>query len=144
MAAPVAHDQYDAELTESAGLGWIAFASTMMFVLGSFHMIVGLVGIFKEDYYQVGQSEVVISVDYTTWGWTHLLMGLLVSCAAFALLRGATWARVVTIVLAVISAVVNLVYMSAYPLWSMTMLVVDFIVIYGVTAYGGRRSLPDY
>ena len=124
--------------------GWIMFASTMMFILGCFHAIAGFVGIFDEDYYLVGENNLVVSVDYTTWGWTHLILGILVASAGGALLRGAMWARVVAIVLAVLSSIANLVFMAAYPLWSLIMITLNVVVIYAVTAHGDRRSLDGY
>lgn len=147
MATPspvAAQDRHENRSTGGAWSGWIMFASTMMFILGCFHAIAGLVGIFDEDYYQVGESGLVVSVDYTTWGWTHLILGILVACAGGALLRGAMWARIVAIVLAVASSIANLVFMPAYPLWSLIMITVNVLVIYAVTAHGDRRSLEGY
>lgn len=135
-------DSYDTYLSESSGwVGWIVFASTMLFVLGCFHAIAGLVGIFKEDYYQVAQSDLVISVDYTTWGWVHLLLGVIVASAGAALLTGATWARIVTLALVVLSSLANLSFMAAYPLWAAIMIAVDILIIYAVTAHGDARTL---
>ena len=134
----------DRRSTGGAWSGWIVFASTLMVILGSFHAIAGLVGIFDEDYYRVGENGLVVSVDYSTWGWTHLVLGILVACAGGALLRGATWARIVAIVLAVASSIANLVFMAAYPLWSFIMITINFLVIYAVTVHGDRRSLDRY
>lgn len=136
--------EQDRRSTGGAWSGWIVFASTLMVILGSFHAIAGLVGIFDEDYYRVGENGLVVSVDYTTWGWTHLLLGILVACAGGALLRGAMWARIVAIVLAVASSIANLVFMAAYPLWSLIMITINFLVIYAVTVHGDRRSLDRY
>jgi hypothetical protein len=112
----------------------------MMMMLGAFHAIAGLVALFEEDYFLVTQSGLVVSADFTTWGWTHLLLGLLVAVAGGALLSGATWARVVAVVLAMLSAVVNLAFLAAYPLWSGIMIAVDILVIYAVTAHGDAAN----
>jgi hypothetical protein len=117
-------------------LGWIVFAGTMMVILGSFHAIAGLVAIFKDDYYLVADSGLVVSVDYAAWGWLHLILGLVIAGAGVGLLRGQMWARVVAVIVASISAIVNLVFMSAYPLWSAIMIALDILVIYAVTAHG--------
>ncbi|MDZ5623043.1 DUF7144 family membrane protein [Nocardioides bizhenqiangii] len=144
MSTGVPADQRSAHRTEAPGngwYGWIAFASVMMVLLGSFHAVAGLIGVFKEDYYLVGKSDLVVTVDYTAWGWTHLILGLIVAFAGVALTRGATWARVVAVAMAFLSALVNLAFMPAYPLWSLVMIAVDFMVIYAVTAHGGRDAL---
>lgn len=120
----------------SGWYGWIVFAGTMMVMLGLFHALAGLVALFKEDYFLVTQSGLVIDADYTTWGWTHLVLGVLVAAAGAALFSGATWARVVAVVVAMFSAFLNLAFLSAYPLWSVIMIAVDILVIYAVTAHG--------
>ena len=122
--------------TRSGWSGWIGFAGTMMIMLGAFHAIAGLVALFEEDYFLVTQSGLVVSADFTTWGWTHLIVGALVAVAGGALFAGATWARVVAIVIAMLSAIVNLAFLSAYPLWSAIMIAVDILIIHAVTTHG--------
>jgi hypothetical protein len=75
--------------------------------------------------------------DATSWGWIHLEVGLLVAFAGWGLLSGRTWARVVAITLAVISAIANFAFIPYYPLWSLLIIAVDIIVIWAVAAYGG-------
>lgn len=144
MSTPTPVRGQDRPASGDGWSGWIMFASTLMFILGCFHAIAGFVGIFDEDYYLVGKNDLVVTVDYSTWGWTHLILGILVAAAGGALLRGAMWARIVAIVLAILSSIANLVFMAAYPLWSLIMITVNVLVIYAVTAHGDRRSLSDY
>ena len=120
----------------SGWYGWVVFAGAMMMMLGAFHAIAGLVALFEEEYFLVGQSGLVVSADFTAWGWTHLLFGVLVAVAGGALFAGATWARIVAVVIAMFSAVVNLAFLSAYPLWSAIMIAVDILIIYAVTTHG--------
>jgi hypothetical protein len=137
-------DPWRSETPRTGWYGWIVFAGIMMFVLGAFHGIIGLVGLFESDYFYVGESELMVEVDYSAWGWTHLLLGILIACAGVAVTRGATWARIVAVVVAVLSAITNLAFMSAYPLWSAIMIAVDILVIYAVTAHGDPQSLDGY
>jgi hypothetical protein len=124
--------------------GWIAFAGMLMILLGSFHAMAGLVALFQDDYFLVANSGLLVTVDYTTWGWVHLVLGVVVALAGFALFSGAMWARIVAILTAMVSAVVNLAFMSAYPLWSAIMIAVDVLVIYAVTAHGDEASIDGY
>jgi hypothetical protein len=124
--------------------GWIAFAGMLMILLGSFHAMAGLVALFQDDYFLVSKSGLLVTVDYTTWGWVHLVLGVVVALAGFSLFSGAMWARIVTILAAMVSAVVNLAFMSAYPLWSAIMIAVDVLVIYAVTAHGDEASIDGY
>ena len=120
--------------------GWVVFAGTMMLMLGSFHAVAGLVALFKDEYFLVGKSGLVVNVDYTTWGWVHIVFGVLVAAAGVALYVGATWARVVAVGVALLSALLNLAFLSAYPVWSAIMIALDILVIYAVTAHGAEGS----
>ena len=86
-------------------VGWIMFAATMMLVLGAFHAIEGLVALFRDSYYLVGKNGLVVHVNYTAWGWTHLIGGIVIVLAGVGLLAGQMWARVVGVALAVLSAI---------------------------------------
>ena len=118
--------------------GWISFAGIMMILLGGFQLIEGLVAIFSPTYYLVGAEGLVVAASYGTWGWVHLLLGILILAAGFGVMAGKVWARVTGIVLAGLSALVNMAFIGAYPLWSVIVIAVDVAVIYALTAHGGE------
>lgn len=118
-------------------VGWAYFAGIMMAVLGFFQVILGLTALFKDSYYVVLPNS-ILSLDYTQWGWTHLALGLLVLVAGFALLAGQVWGRVVGVLLAVLSAVLNLLFIPAYPVWSILVIVIDVLVIYALVVHGNE------
>ena len=112
--------------------GWISFAGIMMILLGAFQIVEGLVGLLRPDYYLVGSGGLVVSASYTSWGWVHLLLGVFVLAAGFGVMAGKTWARVVGIVLAGLSALVNLAFIAAYPMWAIIVIAVDIAVIFAL------------
>lgn len=120
----------------SAWVGWVLFASMMMVLVGAFQVIVGLTALFNSGYYVVGEQGLVIRLDYTAWGWTHIVLGAVAVAAAFGLMAGRTWARAVGIAMALVSAIVNLAFVSAHPLWSVIVIALDVIVIYAIAAHG--------
>lgn len=120
----------------SVWTGWVVFAGVMMLMMGAFHVIQGLIALFEDTYYLVGQEGLVVRVDYTTWGWVHTILGAVVILAGIALLAGQLWARIVAIILAFVSALVNIAFLGAYPIWSITMIAIDVLVIYAVTMHG--------
>jgi hypothetical protein len=122
-------------------VGWIAFAGVMMMMLGAFHAIEGLVAIFQDSYFLVGQDDLVVHVDYTMWGWVHMLVGILVVSAGAAVLTGHMWARVIAVIVAFGSALLNIAFLSAYPIWSTIMIAVDVLVIWAVMVHG--REMKD-
>ena len=98
--------------------GWIVFGGVMLVMLGVFHVIEGIVALFREDFYLVGSSGLAVHVNYTTWGWAHLILGVIAGLAGIGLLAGNIVARVVGVGVAMLSAVANLLFVSAYPVWS--------------------------
>jgi hypothetical protein len=120
----------------SGWVGWIAFAGVMMALVGTFHVMQGLVALFKDDYFLVGQSELTIQMDYTAWGWIHIVGGIIIAGAGFALFAGKVWARAIGVIVAMASAIVNIGFLAAYPVWSVTMIAIDILVIWALTVHG--------
>ena len=120
----------------TAWVGWVAFASSMMILLGVFQVIQGFVAIFHDGYSHVAESGLVVNVDFTAWGWTHLLLGLLIAAAGMGLLTGNVVARTLAVILAGISAILNLLFIEAHPVWSSIIITLDVLVIYAVTVHG--------
>lgn len=122
--------------------GWVVFAAVMLLVLGGFHVIEGLVALFHKGYYVVSPSGLVINVSYTGWGWTHIILGAVAVLVGLGLMAGNMAARVGGVILAVVSAIVNMAFLAAYPVWSTIMIAVDVLVIYAIVVHG--RELKDY
>jgi hypothetical protein len=136
---PQQSGRQNVEPTEMTGwVGWIGFAAIMMMMLGTFHAIEGLVALFQDEYFLVGKSGLTVHVDYTTWGWIHIIGGVIVVAAGVALLTGKMWARAVAVAVAVVSAIVNIGFLSAYPVWSTIMIAFDVLVIWAVTVHGSE------
>jgi hypothetical protein len=121
-------------------IGWIVFAAVMMIILGCFHAIAGLVALFDDQKFLVADSGLVVSVDYTAWGWVHLIGGIIVALAGISLFAGRMWARVVGVLAASISAIVNIAFLSAYPIWSAIMIALDILIIWALTVHGAEMK----
>ena len=131
-----APNQSSPSIQQTAWIGWIVFAAIMMLFVGSFHVIQGLVALFNDEYYLVGKSGLAVQVDYTVWGWTHLIAGILVMCTGVGLLAGQRWARVVAVILVLVSMLLNFGFMAAYPFWSAIVIALDVVVILALTVHG--------
>ena len=118
-----------------AAIGLTVFAGTLMIMIGVFHAFQGVVALLNDTFYIVG-PEYVLQFDVTTWGWVHLILGLLVAFAGAALLRGAVWGRTVAVIMACISMVASFVWMPYYPLWSIIIIALDIFVIWAATVHG--------
>ena len=137
-------DPYRTPAPRTGWYGYIRFAGIIMFVLGAFHAIMGFVALFESDIYQVGSNGLMVEVTYDAWGWTHLILGAGLATAGAFLTTGATWARVVAVVGAVLSSIINLAFLPAYPIWGALMITFDVLIIYAVTVHGDRNSLEGY
>ena len=124
------------EIGTSPWVGWIAFAGLIMVMLGTFHVLQGLVALFNDKYYAVSRHGLVVTADYTSWGWVHLVGGVVVIIAGVCVLAGQIWARAVGTLLALVSAVLNIAFLGAAPLWSLTMIALDVVIILALTVHG--------
>jgi hypothetical protein len=110
-------------------------AGIFMLMVGSMHVIQGLIALFNDDFYVAGK-EYIFQFDLTSWGWIHLLAGVVVGLAGMALFQGAVWARTVGVIVACLSILANFVWLPYYPLWSLTVIAFDIVVIWALTAHG--------
>ena len=124
-----------AEEASGWAVGFILFAAIMMIMAGVFQAIQGLVAIFENEFY-VATRNYTFQFDATTWGWIHLILGLLVGFAGWGLLSGRTWARVVAITVAVLSAIAAFLWLPYYPFWALLIIALDVFVIWAIAAHG--------
>jgi hypothetical protein len=124
--------------TEVSGwVGWIFFAATMLMLLGGLQIISGLVAIFNSEFYVVTANNLIV-LNLTAWGWIHMGIGAVLIAAGLGLVTGQTWARIVAVAAAVVSALANLSFLPVYPVWSIIALTIDAFVIYAVTMHGNE------
>jgi hypothetical protein len=117
-------------------VGFVVFAGVMLIMLGGFQAIEGLVAIFRDDYYLVTRSGLLLNMDFTAWGWTHLIIGVIAVIAGIGVLLGQTWARVIGVIIAVLSALSNIAFLPAYPIWATIIIALDVLAIYALTVHG--------
>jgi hypothetical protein len=116
-------------------IGWTAFAGIMMIMMGILWVISGLVAIFNDEFYVVTQNW-IFQFDVSTWGWIHLLLGIVILAAGFGLFSGAVWARIVGVIIAVISGLVAFTWLPYYPVWGIILIAISIGVIWALTVHG--------
>ena len=107
----------------------------MMIMIGFFQAFAGLAGIIENEFY-VATPNYIFELDATTWGWVHLIIGIIILVAGFGLFTGAVWARTVGVILAGLSAIANFAFIPHYPVWSIVMIAVDITIIWALTVRG--------
>ena len=116
-------------------VGWILFGAIMMMVVGVFNAVDGLAAIAADDIFVTGAAGSVV-LDVTTWGWVHLVVGVVVVIAGVFLLQGATWARFVAIGAVTINMTTQLLFLPAYPFWAMIIITLDVLVLWALIVHG--------
>jgi hypothetical protein len=119
-------------------VGWVFFAATMMLLTGLYQTLVGFVALFNDDYFIVTEDGLLTGVDYTIWGWTHLILGIVAIISGFGVMLSQAWARVVGVLMAVVSVLTNVAFLSAYPIWSISIIVIDVLAIYALIVHGAE------
>jgi hypothetical protein len=120
-------------------LGAIAFAATLMVIVGMFQIIAGLVAIFDDNFYVV-RGNYTFDLDTTAWGWLHLVIGIALLATGFALFARQAWAGLTALFLATLSAIANFFFIPYYPFWSLLMIALVVWVIWALTRPGALRA----
>ena len=120
-------------------VGWAIFASMLMVLVGGFNIIYGLVGIFDDEHLVVTKTHLLV-LDFTTWGWILLVMGVVQVFAALAVFKGRLWGRIVGMIMAGLNAWGQLAFLDAQPVWSALIITVDVLVIYALSVHGREMA----
>ncbi|MGI8311595.1 DUF7144 family membrane protein [Saccharopolyspora hattusasensis] len=111
--------------------GWMAFAGSLIAMVGVFNIIGGITALFRPTYYLVGTAQLLV-FDFNAWGWFWLALGVVQVAAGVGCLYGQMWARMTGIGLAALSAIAHLAFLAAFPLWSLLVIALSVLVIYGL------------
>ncbi|MBP9813431.1 hypothetical protein KBC51_03260 [Candidatus Saccharibacteria bacterium] len=121
----------------SGWLGWVGFASFMLLFGGAISLLAGFVALFKDGVVFTNFNESIWILNYTQWGWIHMLLGVLAILVAFSLASGNMLGRTLAVLVALVSAVANMAFIPIYPFWALSIVVIDILVVYAIVAHGG-------
>jgi hypothetical protein len=110
-----------------------------MVVAGVWHALAGIAALVNDTLY-ISTPDYLYSLDLTGWGWGHLVLGVLVAVTGAGILGGQTWARVVGLVLVVLSLIANFLFIPWYPIWSLVIIALDLAVIWALATWPGRSA----
>jgi len=128
--------------TPTGWVGWVYFAAFMLIAIGFFQTILGFTALLNDEFL-VSVNGHLLLFDYTTWGWIHLIIGILSMVVGTSLFSGSRWARVVAVVLVLFNFLAQFAFVSVYPVWSIIIMVVDILVVYALTVHGGEAALDE-
>jgi hypothetical protein len=135
MSAP---DEYRRTYTDpvTGWVGWIIFAAVFMIVIGAMNAIQGLAALFRDESYWVTLQGNVVTFDVTTWGWIHLIFGILLVIVGVMLMQGSTFARVIGIALVSLNLIAQFSWTTLYPFWGLIAIAIDVVIIYALVVHG--------
>jgi hypothetical protein len=115
--------------------GWIIFAGVIMIIGGALNLFYGIVAAVNDEWV-VFTNRANVYLDVSEWGWVHIILGAIVLLAGIGVFSGNILARIVGVVVASISLIVNFFFIPVYPIWALTVIVIDVLVIWALTAHG--------
>jgi hypothetical protein len=110
-----------------------------MVIVGIFHFIEGLAAVINDEFFVV-VGNYAFDMDVSTWGWIHMIGGIVVAIAGIGLLSGSILARIVAVAVVTVSAIINFLTIPYYPVWGIIMLAVDAGILWAVIAHGRELS----
>ena len=116
-------------------MGWATFAAILLMIGGVWGAIVGIAGIAEDEFFVV-TPDWVFQLDATTWGWTHLIVGIILFASGIGIFTGNVLARTVGVIIAGLSAIANFAWLPYYPVWAIVAIAVNIAIIWALTAHG--------
>jgi hypothetical protein len=121
-------------------VGWIVFAAFFMIINGIFGGLQGLSALLRDESYFVVGKNGLLTFDYTSWGWIHLILGILLIVVGIFLLRGAGWARVLAVIVVGVHMIAQFGFIAAYPVWGIITIAIDALILYALLVHGREIS----
>lgn len=119
--------------------GVLGFAGAMLATVGVFQVLAAISALAKDDLFVAGQ-EYVYQLSLTSWGWIHLVIGVLAIAVGVCLLLGQPWAVMTGAGLAAIGAIVSFAWMPYYPWWSIIIIVFNVVVLWATVTQMNARD----
>jgi hypothetical protein len=112
--------------------GWVTFAGVAALVAGGYNALSGIAALADDDTLAAQASEVLYGIDLTAWGWFWLIVGVVQLITGVLILQRNAWGLWLGVGIAGFSAVMTVIIMFVFPLWALAVLIVDFLVLYGL------------
>lgn len=111
--------------------GPMRYFGVPLLLSGVLSILQGIAGIAKDRLFGVPRHY-EYRFDLTSWGWIHLVVGIALVIAGAALLRTVPWGRGAGLTIAAISLVTQFMFIPYYPLWSISVMTLDLIILWGL------------
>ena len=120
------------------GAGWALFAGMMLLLMGGMQAFMGLVAVLENEIV-VATPKYFLQLDVTSWGWIHMLGGILLILAGIGIFAGQTWARMVGIIVAALAVLAEFASLPYYPIWAIIVISIGIFTIWGLSVWSPPR-----
>ena len=127
------------QVAEGRGYGLLIFATVLLLVIGFWNLIQGISAIARSHVY-VANAHYVFG-DLRSWGWVTLIFSILLLLAGVGVLIGNQLARWFAVAMLGLNAIEQMFFIPAYPFFSLTIIAMDVVALYGLCAYGSRANV---
>lgn len=131
-------DQEQMSVKQGIAAGTSMGAAIILITLGILSLLQGIAAVAEDEVFVRG-IEYIYKFDFTTWGWIHIVLGVLMILVGLALMTGATWARATAIVIAALSIIANFLWLPYYPWWSILIIALNVVVIWAISTWNPSR-----
>jgi len=121
------------------GAGWILFATAMFVIAACLSIIWGIAAVSSSHFFVAGARYIISGLN--TWGWVSIGIGAVEALAALSIWRGGQFGRWFGIVAASLGIIAAMLSIPAYPFWSLALVAIYILIVYGLAAYGGKPEL---
>ncbi|MBF6434845.1 DUF7144 family membrane protein [Nocardia cyriacigeorgica] len=128
----------DSPVKQGFAAGTSIGASILLLTVGVLSILQGISAVAEDQLFVVG-IEYVYEFDTTTWGWIHIILGIVLVVSAIGLMSGTTWGRIAAVTIAALSIIANFLWLPYYPLWSILIIALNIVVIWAVTTWNPDR-----
>ena len=118
--------------------GMTVFSVVLLLVLALFNGLDGIAGIARSRVFVDGAHYVFW--DLRAWGWVILAIAVLQLAAALSVIGGGVWGRWFGIAMLGLNAFAQMFFVPSYPFWSLTIIAIDIVAIYGLCLARERRA----
>jgi len=126
---------------EGRGYGLVLFAGVLLLVVGFWNLIYGIAAIANSHVF-VANAHYVVG-DLRVWGWVTLIFAVLQILAGVGVMMGNQFARWFAVAAVGLNAINQMFFLPAYPFWSLTIIAMDIVALYGLCAYGSRENVEE-
>ncbi|MDO3648369.1 DUF7144 family membrane protein [Nocardia mangyaensis] len=116
----------------AAGISIVA--AIMLLIAATASILQGIAAIADDEFYVVG-IDYIYQFDASTWGWVHLVLGVIALICAFGLMFGTAWGRYAAMGIAALVMIANFLSLPYYPAWSLVIIALSVVVIWAAAAW---------